>query len=66
MSPLMTNSGYVYFGLSGDFAPAEVTAFIGLELTERIDVGERRRFQPKKDIGDENDAEPATGSIPGR
>ena len=36
----MSNKGYVYFGLYGDFDPEEVTSVIGLQPTDSIRKGE--------------------------
>lgn len=44
----MSNKGYVYFGLYGDFVPEEVTAVIGLRPTRSIRKGEITVRMPSK------------------
>ncbi|MFT3885640.1 MAG: DUF4279 domain-containing protein [Flavobacteriales bacterium] len=44
----MSNKGYVYFGLYGDFVPEEVTAVIGLQPTDSVRKGESTVRVPSK------------------
>lgn len=44
----MSNKGYVYFGLRGDFVPDEVTEAIGLQPTDSIRKGEIKVRIPSK------------------